>query len=383
MSNDNDNNENNSNDFHDDVDNDDENSISLNENTEYKKKHANPRKENPVPHDKNKVRDGREINHMHQLSRVDKELVKVLFREAYLKCWRMDQIPTYIKIKTKINVTRKLVDSIKERQWEDDRFWFYELARDPVAYLGLYRDAIDKLTQLEKELWVIVMSSKIETVPRIMAMKEIHSIQKTMVLMLRDLPFITNLSKLYDINSLDPAGRTLKKLQKTKVYPRGSNNPDYNTRAVLYKSVHDSKNSNLLQSVIEKTQDDHIVSNILEGKNDIGISSDSVKVDADVIEDMRDQLSALGYGGDVDEEGQQQQKENDPAEEDYLKKNMAMLDEEQKKVKTEEEQKILDLKREYIKKMASIDSLISEGQWKDIEKIRELTEEDDKEENDT
>lgn len=376
-------------------DNNKDNDISLNRETEYKKKYANGRLENPrFTHDKNKVRDGREINHMHQLSRVDKELVKVIFREAYLKCWRMDQIPTYILLKTKINVTRKLVDSIKERQWDDDRFWFYELARDPVAYLGLYRDAIDKLTQLEKEMWVIVMNSKIETVPRIMAVREIHSIQKTMVLMLRDLPFITNLSKLYDINSLDPAGKTLKKLQKAQMYPnRSDRNPDYEQKKTLYKSVNDPRNSNLLQTVMEKNIPD-IVNGVLQGgrkKGDNGRDSDDgdkragndvMKVDSDVVQDMKDQLDMLGTDFADPELAMERERERKEAEERYLRENMKKLEDEEKNASTEEEKKVVELKKQYVRKMASIDSLISREQWKDIEKIRGLTEEDEDEEDD-
>ena len=61
---------------------------------------------------------------------------------------------------------------------------------------------------------------------------------------------------------------------------------------------------------------------------------------------------------------------------------MKKLEDEEKNASTEEEKKVVELKKQYVRKMASIDSLISREQWKDIEKIRGLTEEDENEEDD-
>jgi len=73
------------------------------------------------------------------------------------------------------------------------------LAKDHFAYIGIYRAAIDQLQQLTHELWKIVMNGKVEPSSKTAAMKEIHNIEKTKVLLLRDLPFITRLSKYYDL----------------------------------------------------------------------------------------------------------------------------------------------------------------------------------------
>ncbi len=47
------------------------------------------------------------------------------------------------------------------------------------------------------------MNSKSEYPVKIAAVKELHNLVKTKVLILRDLPFITRISKYYDITLLD------------------------------------------------------------------------------------------------------------------------------------------------------------------------------------
>ena len=47
------------------------------------------------------------------------------------------------------------------------------------------------------------MNSKSENSVKIAAVKELHNLVKTKVLILRDLPFITRISKYYDIALLD------------------------------------------------------------------------------------------------------------------------------------------------------------------------------------
>ena len=73
------------------------------------------------------------------------------------------------------------------------------MAKDHFAYIAVYRNAIDSLQQLIHELWQIVMNDKSSLSDKTAVMKEIHNIEKTKVLLLRDLPFITRLSKYYDL----------------------------------------------------------------------------------------------------------------------------------------------------------------------------------------
>jgi len=46
----------------------------------------------------------------------------------------------------------------------------------------------------EKELWNIIMDSKVDMNNRIQATKELYSLSKTSTLLIKDLPFVTNLS---------------------------------------------------------------------------------------------------------------------------------------------------------------------------------------------
>ena len=49
----------------------------------------------------------------------------------------------------------------------------------------------------------IILHSKSENSEKIASIKEIHNLVKTKVLILRDLPFITRISKYYDLTMLD------------------------------------------------------------------------------------------------------------------------------------------------------------------------------------
>ena len=77
------------------------------------------------------------------------------------------------------------------------REWYSHMAKDHFAYIGAYRKCIDEIEQLKKEMWNIIIDTKTEMNNRIQATQELHSLSKTSVL-LRDLPFVTNLSKFYD-----------------------------------------------------------------------------------------------------------------------------------------------------------------------------------------
>lgn len=324
----------------------------LSKSIQYKQTNTNPQRP-AVP------KSDREINHLYQLTHIDREKVKVLFREAYVRGWRMDQIPTYIFIRSKINATYRLCVSLKKMQYEDDRNWFYELARDQIAYMGRYRVTIDRLEQLDKEMWVIIMNPKIDPSVRINATKESHSINRTLNVLLRDLPFITNLSKLYDLSELDPDRKTIKKLQQSKdMY----NNNVYDREKKRFdKSDFDDLNRSLVDNIIEKTKDNSIRENITK------------TVDADVVDEMQRQINTFGYDTDprIKEMKEQQRKK---IEDRYIEHNMVKMDAELSKVGSEDEAKLAKIKQEYKKSMAYLDELIPPEQRDAITRVRELSE---------
>jgi hypothetical protein len=50
------------------------------------------------------------------------------------------------------------------------------------------------MEHLKKELWNIIMGSKVDMNNRNQATKELYSLSKTSTLLIKDLPFVTNLS---------------------------------------------------------------------------------------------------------------------------------------------------------------------------------------------
>ena len=77
------------------------------------------------------------------------------------------------------------------------------MSTDNFAYIGAYRKCIDELGLLKKEIWNILMDPNTTKETKILATKELHSLCKTYTLLIKDLPFITNLSKYYDQDMLN------------------------------------------------------------------------------------------------------------------------------------------------------------------------------------
>jgi len=316
------------------------------------------------------IKEDRIINHLYQLHGAERDKVKLLFREAQLRGWRLDQIPEYIYIKSKVNVTYKFCKSMKEIEYWDTRQWFYELARDSIAYMGCYRKALDMLDQLEKELWIIIMNSKVEVSARVMAVREMHSITKTSILLLRDLPFITNLSKMYDVSDLDPEAR--KAFTKLKEAKRHDDNNRYDDDRQVFlkdKTSFNDINNTLVNNILDKSKNNTIVKNILSegGKK---------PVDADVMSDMQRQIQELGYDTDPDiiESKEKKRKE---IEDKYIQYNMKKMDEELANVSSEDEAKVLKVKQNFKKSMDYLDQIITPEHREAISRIRELTENDE------
>ena len=130
------------------------------------------------------------------------------------------------------------------------------------------------------------MDSKVEMYCRVQATKELHSLSKTSVLLLRDLPFVTNLSKFYDEDILDSNSNNI--TQSTNQYSN-RNNRDIDNNPIDRKDIYKSAN-------LDKSFDSN---GIHEGKT---LADESVlnvekkpqskykRLDSDVIEDMQRQM---------------------------------------------------------------------------------------------
>ncbi len=143
------------------------------------------------------------VKSLKQLRRTEKELVRLNYKEAIIKGFTLKGIQQYIATKTKIWIEWSCMEYLKKAEEQENREWYYHMAKDHFAYIGAHRKCIDEIEQLKKELWKIIMNTKAEMHIRILAAKELHSLSKTTILFLRDLPFITSLSKLYDQDFLD------------------------------------------------------------------------------------------------------------------------------------------------------------------------------------
>jgi hypothetical protein len=161
------------------------------------------------------------VKSIRQLRRTEKELVRLNYKEAIIKGFTLKGIQQYIASKTKIWIEWSCLEYLKKAEEQENREWYVHMARDHFAYVGAYRKCIYEVEQLKKELWNIIMDTKAAMYVRIQATKELHSLSKTSVLLLRDLPFVTNLSKYYDENMLNPNYNNTKQLKNG--YPNNNN----------------------------------------------------------------------------------------------------------------------------------------------------------------
>lgn len=91
------------------------------------------------------------------------------------------------------------MEQLKKTEEQENREGYLRLGNDHFACIRVYRDAADSLQMVSHELWKIVMNGKSLPQDITAAIKEIHNIEKTKVLLRRELPFITRLSKYYDL----------------------------------------------------------------------------------------------------------------------------------------------------------------------------------------
>jgi hypothetical protein len=145
----------------------------------------------------------KKVRSLRQLRRTEKELVKLCYKEAIIKGFTLKGIQQYIASKTKIWIEWSCLEQLKKAEEQENREWFYHMARDHFAYVGAYRKCIDEIAQYKKEIWNIVIDSKTDHSVRIQALKELHSLSKTYTLLIKDIPFVTNISKYYDKDILN------------------------------------------------------------------------------------------------------------------------------------------------------------------------------------
>jgi len=144
------------------------------------------------------------VNSIRQLKNTEKEWVRLCYKEAILKGFALvNDIQYYIASKTKIMIERNGIEYLKKSEAEDDKRWYFNLARDQFAYVGVYRKTIDEIEQYKKEFWSMMIDPKTTKMEKIQIIKELHNLTKTQTLLIRDLPFVTNLSKYYNLELIN------------------------------------------------------------------------------------------------------------------------------------------------------------------------------------
>jgi hypothetical protein len=207
----------------------------------------------------NKIIILKKVKSLRQLRRTEKELVKLCYKEAIIKGFTLKGIQQYIATKTKIWIEWSCLEHLKKTEEQENREWFYYMAKDHFAYVGAYRKCIDEISQYKKELWNMVIYSKTDQSFRIQALKELHSLSKTYTLFIKDIPFVTNISKDYDKDILDLNYNGL-------LYKKSSSNDPNLSHERIFNTLVDQGN----QFNFADIKDDSHITDIINSSNKYG-----------------------------------------------------------------------------------------------------------------
>lgn len=218
------------------------------------------------------------VKSIRQLKNIEKEWVRLCYKEAILKEGTyVKDIQYYIASKTKIWIERSGLEYLKKSEEEENKRWYTNLAKDHFAYVGVHRRIIDELEQYKKEMWSIMKDPDATNMEKIQVTRELHSLTKTHALILRDLPFVTNLSKYYNLDLISSNSRS----QQTG----------------YHKTIEDENNEKIIdQKVSERLRKmvDESALFTLEQKGKMGITASidkEEKITDPVMESMKKQLT--------------------------------------------------------------------------------------------
>jgi len=224
------------------------------------------------------------VRSIRQLRNTEKEWVRLCYRESFLKGFTLvKDIQCYIASKTKIWVERSGIEYLKTSEVKENKRWYLYLAKDHFAYVAAYRKAVDEIEQYKKELWSMMMDPNSSNIEKIQATRELHNLTKTYTLLVRDLPFISNLTKYYDLEFIEGKKNNNNLLhKKANVSDEGVNNEE----------IIEQKVSERLRKMV----DESALFNS-EQKRKIGIISSSPStngdknIDDDIMQEMQKQLN--------------------------------------------------------------------------------------------
>ena len=146
----------------------------------------------------------RKVKSIRQLKNSQKEWVRLCYKEAILKGFTLvKDIQLYIASKTKIWIEIRGLEYLKKSEAFENKKWYYHMAKDQLVYISVYRKCIDELELVKRECWRLISNPKTSYSIKVKSLREIHSVTQTIILLLRDLPFVTNLSNYYDQEKVD------------------------------------------------------------------------------------------------------------------------------------------------------------------------------------
>ena len=148
--------------------------------------------------DDSKITISKRVRSLRQLTRIEKELVKLVYKEAALKCLSLEDTQKYITLKTKIFIEETCLGLLKKTEEQENMEWFYRTAKDQEWFILNHKKSMDKIEQQERELWVMAEDPNAKEKAKLKVFQELHNLTKTHVLLLRDLPFVADLSRLYN-----------------------------------------------------------------------------------------------------------------------------------------------------------------------------------------
>jgi hypothetical protein len=304
-----------------------------------------------------------EIKSMHQLSFLEKMMVTTAFRNGVVKFIKMWQMQDFIYLTTKINISTKLLFEVRRKDIQEKYTWYYNFARDSAEYIVAYTRAIDEIDMYKEELWKIILYNSKDNREKIEAFKELHNLTKSGVIMLKELPFLTQLSKFYDISKLDPNRYGIGRLQYDKYdkYERGLPNLETNH----YVDTYDRNNSNDAIAMHERIRDKHFESSNSSNSNSKGPRQD-------MVDDLLSQIPEL-----------KQQKEAEKAGDEYLQRQLKEVDKEMQNIinatdmdETKKASQLDNLKKKYYETMSRFEDVISPDKRNTINMLKSLEDKD-------
>jgi hypothetical protein len=152
--------------------------------------------------DINNITIDKRITSLKQIKKKDIELISLVYRQGIMRGFELEDLQKYIAIRTRYWIERNIISKISKREHDYDLKWFYSIARDRMAYIGLYRRCMDEIDECKRECWRIADDPKTTSEIKIKAFKELHQLSRTSILLARDLPFVTKLSNYFDHESI-------------------------------------------------------------------------------------------------------------------------------------------------------------------------------------